>query len=137
SLVFAAATEAVNREVVRDARAAGVWVNSASEPSAGDFMLPAAWRDGPLLVTVSTTGSSPALAAALRDRAAAALGPAAGCVALLADLRRAVLARLPDDPTTRRRILTGWADPHWLDRYASEGPEAVRDALLKELADLT
>jgi len=137
SLAFAAATEAVNREVVRDARRAGVWVNSASEPGDGDFTLPAVWREGPLLLTVSTTGASPALAAALRDRAAAVLEPAAGFAALLADLRRNVLDRLPDDPETRRRILTGWAGPRWLERYAAEGPEAVRDAILKELADLT
>ena len=128
SLAFAAAPPAVNRQVVADARRAEIWVNSASDPDDGDFIVPATWRDGPLMLTVSTSGASPALAAALRDRAAAALGPAAaGVAALLAGLRPEVLARLPD-PAARRRIFTGWADPRWLDLWTRAGPEAVRAA---------
>ncbi len=134
SLAFAAATTDVNRNVVRDARAAGVWVSSASDPLDGDFTIPALWREGPLLVTVSTSGASPALAASLRDRAAEAIGPAAaGFAALLAELRSVVLASFPDDPDTRRRILTGWAEPRWLDRYNADGVHVVREAMLTEL----
>lgn len=135
SLAFAAAPPEVNRRVVADARSAGVWVNSASDPAEGDFLVPAAWRDGPVLLTVSTGGASPALAAALRDRAVTALGPAAaGLAALLAELRPLVLAR-PLDPASRRRLLTAWADPRWLDLWTAEGPEAVRRALLAELGE--
>ncbi|MDR3639238.1 MAG: hypothetical protein P4L84_35885, partial [Isosphaeraceae bacterium] len=114
-----------------------VWVSSASNPSEGDFTLPAVWRDGPLILTVSTTGASPALAAALRDQAAAAIAPAAGLAALLAELRETILARLPDDPDTRRYILSGWADRRWLDLFTAEGPEAVRTAILNELKSFT
>ena len=133
SLVVAAAPAAVNRRVVADARRAGVWVGSASDPDAGDFTVPAVWREGPLTLTVSTSGASPALAAALRDRAALALGPAAsGLTALLAELRPEVLARLTD-PEARRRILADWADPRWIDLWQTEGPEAVRLALGEQL----
>src|SRR4051794_3353514 len=52
-LAIAAASAEVNRRVVVDAKRAGVWVNSASDPAAGDFMVPAVWRDGPLTLTVS------------------------------------------------------------------------------------
>ncbi|MBV8556933.1 MAG: hypothetical protein JO116_15330 [Planctomycetaceae bacterium] len=135
SLVFAAATTAVNRIVVADARRAGVWVCSASEPDAGDFTVPAVWRDGPLTVTVSTAGASPALAVALRDRAAEALGPAAaGLVALLAEFRPEVRARLAA-PEVRRRLLADWADPRWLDILTAEGPDAVRRRLARALDD--
>jgi precorrin-2 dehydrogenase / sirohydrochlorin ferrochelatase len=133
SLAVAAAPAGVNRRVVADARRAGVWVCSASDPGAGDFTVPAVWREGPLTLTVSTSGSSPALAAALRDRAARTLGPAAaGLAALLADLRPEVLARLPD-PDARGRVLAGWADPRWLDLWAAEGPEAVRSELVRRI----
>src|SRR2546425_131073 len=66
--------------------------------------------------------------------AAAALGPeVAGLARLLAELRPRVLA-LPDPPT-RHRLLTDWADPRWLDLWAAAGPEAVRRALTRALAD--
>jgi siroheme synthase-like protein len=129
ALAVAAAPAAVNRRVVADAKGRGIWVNSASDPAAGDFTIPALWRDGPVTLTVSTSGASPALAAALRDRAAAALGPAAaGLARLLAELRPRARALLPD-PATRRRLLTDWADPRWLDLWVASGPEAVRREL--------
>jgi siroheme synthase-like protein len=133
SLAFAAATAAVNRQVVADARRAGVWVCSASDPGAGDFTVPAVWREGPLTLTVATAGASPALARALRDRAVQALGPAAaGLATLLAELRGEVRARL-DAPEARRRLLADWADPRWLDLWLRDGPEAVRQALVRAL----
>ncbi len=133
ALVFAAATPAVNALVVLDASRLGVWVNSASDPASGDFTLPATWRDGPLLVTVSTSGASPALAASLRDRAAEALGPAAaGLASLLLELRPEVLATVAD-PEARRRALVALADLRWLETYAVEGPEATRQALRSRL----
>jgi precorrin-2 dehydrogenase/sirohydrochlorin ferrochelatase len=133
SLAIASATAEVNRRVVADARCAGIWVCSASDSAEGDFTVPALWRDGLLTLSVSTSGASPALAAALRDRAAEALGPAAsGLVSLLAELRRDIVARLPDDEA-RRRVLADWADPRWLTLWQSEGPDAVRRAIEDEV----
>jgi siroheme synthase-like protein len=137
ALVLAAATPEVNRRVVAAARASGIWVSAASGVERGDFTIPAIWREGGLTLTVSTAGASPALAAALRDRAAEALGPAAvGLVALLAELRPLALARL-DDPEARRRLLADWADLRWLESWANDGPEAVRRGLLRALDEAT
>jgi siroheme synthase-like protein len=134
-LAIAAATPEVNRRVVADARRARVWVCSTSAPDEGDFTLPAVWRSGPLVLSVSTSGASPALSAVLRDRAAEALGPAAaGLAAILAELRPEVLRRLPD-PRTRRRVLEEWADPRWLSIWDEQGPDAVRRALRRRLDD--
>ncbi|MGC1718585.1 MAG: NAD(P)-dependent oxidoreductase, partial [Isosphaeraceae bacterium] len=73
SLVIAAGPAEVNGRVVADARRIGAWVCSTSDPEGGDFIVPAVWTSGPLVLTVSTSGARPALAAALRDRAAQAL----------------------------------------------------------------
>jgi siroheme synthase-like protein len=63
----------VNQQVFDDAEAAGVWINSADDPARCSFVLPARGR-GRLLVTVSTGGHSPAVAAWLRERLDAELG---------------------------------------------------------------
>lgn len=133
ALAFAASTPDVNRRVVADARERGVWVNAASEPGAGDFQVPAAWRSGPVTLTVSTSGASPALAGTLRDRAAKSLIRSVGLASLLARFRPEVLARIPD-PDARRRLLAEIGGPEWLDRYAAEGAEATLWALRERLA---
>jgi len=85
---------AVDQAVAADAEAAGVWVNSADDVDNCTFMLPAVHRDGDVTVAVSTGGASPALAGWLRDRAAAAMGPEAGNMAVLLDeARRRVRAQ--------------------------------------------
>lgn len=128
-LAVAAAPAEVNRQVVADARRLGVWVNSTTEPDEGDFSVPAVWSSGPLVLAVSTSGASPALAAVLRDRAAAALGPAAvELTRVLAEFRPMVRDRLAD-PLARQRVLREWADPRWLRLCAEHGPDAVREAL--------
>jgi siroheme synthase-like protein len=93
-VITATGDPAVDREVAADAEAAGVWVNSADDVDNCTFMLPAVHRDGDVTVAVSTGGASPALAGWLRDRAAAAIGPEAGIMAVLLDeARRRVRAQ--------------------------------------------
>jgi precorrin-2 dehydrogenase/sirohydrochlorin ferrochelatase len=85
---------AVNQAVHDDADAAGVWVNSADDPTRCTFTLPARVRRGHLLVTVSTGGRSPALAAWLRERLDGELGAEYEVLLdVLAEARDAVRAR--------------------------------------------
>jgi siroheme synthase-like protein len=65
---------AVNRAVFDDGERLGVWVNSADDPMSCSFTLPSVVRRGPLAISVSTGGHSPALATWLRDRIAADVG---------------------------------------------------------------
>lgn len=65
----------VNRAVYLDGEAAGVWVNSADDPVNCAFTLPAVVRQGPIMVTVSTGGHSPAMATWLRRHVQGELGP--------------------------------------------------------------
>ena len=74
-LVFAATDQrAVNAQVARDAQVLGLLCNVADAPGEGNFHLPAVYRGGGVTIAVSTGGTSPARAVALRDRIARWLG---------------------------------------------------------------
>ena len=66
-LVFAATNdETVNRSVFNEARERMILVNSADDPSNCSFFLHSSYRKGDLIMSISTGGASPALAARLR-----------------------------------------------------------------------
>jgi precorrin-2 dehydrogenase/sirohydrochlorin ferrochelatase len=71
----------VNQVVHADAEAGRVWINAADDPPACSFTLPAVVRRGPVMVSVSTAGHSPALASWLRGEVAAQFGPEVGVLA--------------------------------------------------------
>jgi len=92
----------VDAQVATDAAAAGALVNRADsdvvgrdggDPPAGTVRFPGVHRDGPVTVTVSTDGASPAFSRWLRDRVVAALGTGVGELAALSgEMRSALLA---------------------------------------------
>jgi precorrin-2 dehydrogenase/sirohydrochlorin ferrochelatase len=67
-VVTATDGRAGNQPVFDDADAAGEWVNSADDPERCTFTLPALVRRGPLLLTASTGGHSPAVSSWVRGR---------------------------------------------------------------------
>lgn len=69
------ADAALDGAVFADGQEAGVWVNSADDPANCSFTLPAVARRGPLMVTVSTGGHSPAVASWLRAQLSGQIGP--------------------------------------------------------------
>jgi siroheme synthase-like protein len=96
-VVTATGVPEVDAGVAADADAHRVWVNAADDPANCSFILPAIHRDGPVSISVSSSGTSPALASWLRDRIAACtrdlLGDATGEVAgMLAEARARVKA---------------------------------------------
>jgi siroheme synthase-like protein len=67
-IVFVATPDrAVNEAVYREGRRRGAWVNAADDPARCDFILPSVLRRGDLTVAVSSGGTSPALARAIRE----------------------------------------------------------------------
>ena len=70
------------------ARAGGVWLNAVDEPERCSFVMPAILDRDPLVIAVSTSGASPALARRIRDDLDETLGPEyAAAVDTLAKLR--------------------------------------------------
>ncbi|HTL28036.1 MAG TPA: bifunctional precorrin-2 dehydrogenase/sirohydrochlorin ferrochelatase [Tepidisphaeraceae bacterium] len=66
ALVFAATnSREVNDAVTRDARARGILVNQADDPTAGDFSTPAQLRRG--TITIAVSAGNPSLSVFIRD----------------------------------------------------------------------
>jgi precorrin-2 dehydrogenase/sirohydrochlorin ferrochelatase len=86
--------ETLNRRVSRDAGKHGVLCNIADRPEICNFILPAVVRRGDLVITVSTSGSSPALAKQLRQSLEAQFGAEyADLLCLMRAIRRKLLRR--------------------------------------------
>ena len=136
TLVFAAATYAVNEQVVVDANSLGIWVNSATAPDSGTFLVPSVCRVGSVTVAVSTNGAAPSLARRLREKIEADLDePFAIWVELLDEIRPIVLQQIPD-AVTRRELFDHLADWPWLERIRTEGRDPVRRAMLEMISSL-
>jgi len=74
-VITATGNTTVDQAIYDECEALGIWVNSADDPARCSFTLPATFRRGSVMVTVSTGGASPALASFLRSELAALIGP--------------------------------------------------------------
>lgn len=99
-----AATERreVNRSVFEEARSLGIPVNVVDDPELCTVIFPAAWREGPLVLAVSTGGTAPFLAAALRDRLAEQCSGMGAWAAVAGRFRQAVRQAVPDSQARQR-----------------------------------
>lgn len=130
-LVVAATDDpAVNRAVGREAEGLGCLVNVVDDPEHSNFITPAVVRRGEVVVSISTGGSSPALARRLRERLEALVGPEYGEMAeLLAELRPEILRRFAPGEARLSAALC-LVDSDLLDIIKREGREAARSYAL-------
>ncbi len=97
--------DAVNRRIVEDAKRAGALVNVVDVPDLCSFYAPALVRRGKIRVAIGTSGASPALAGAMRERIDALLPPSvAALVDVLGERRAELLRRYPDYADRARRM---------------------------------
>jgi siroheme synthase-like protein len=132
-LVFAAATPAVNRQVLADARTLGILANSATAPEESDFHLPAILQRGSLQVAISTGGQAPGLAREVRLLLEELLSdPFEHWLELVAELRTSIREQVAEE-AQRRELLARLCGRQWLQRLGREDIESVRQAMLEEI----
>jgi siroheme synthase-like protein len=127
---------AVNHAVFEAGAERRVWVNAADDPDNCSFTLMSVIRRGDLVVTVGTGGRSPALAAWLKERFSAELGPEyETLLELLSEAREAVQAdgRSTEDADWKRALDSGMLDLIRAGRV-SEAKELLRSCLSSSLA---
>jgi len=90
-VVVATGDDQVNDRIIEEARERNVLVNVVDDPRRSNFFFTAVHRDGDVIVSVSTSGASPALAQWVRDRVARSLPKNLAAVAIQLREERATL----------------------------------------------
>jgi precorrin-2 dehydrogenase/sirohydrochlorin ferrochelatase len=118
TLIFAATDSLETQRAVRkDAEAIGGLVNAADDAKDSDFIVPASFAQGDLLVAISTSGASPGLARRLRRQLQVTLGHEyRGYLRFLRQARKQVMDTVPDEAQRAKifRQLSGAPMMDWL-----------------------
>jgi uroporphyrin-III C-methyltransferase/precorrin-2 dehydrogenase/sirohydrochlorin ferrochelatase len=134
-LVIAATdSDSVNAQVSRLARERGVPVNVADDAELSDFILPAIVDRDPVIVAVSSAGTTPVLARRVREQIEALLPARLGALARFAGSRRGRVNEVLQ-PALRRAFWEGFfGSAANLERLVQDEPAAAR-AFTEQLQD--
>jgi precorrin-2 dehydrogenase/sirohydrochlorin ferrochelatase len=126
SLVFSCTDHrSVNKDVFEDCEAAGIPCNVVDDPEICSFIMPSVLHRGPIAIAVSTSGKSPALARAIRERVSEVIGSEYAVFAeLISEMRREMLDA--GEMTEEERIT------FWRDVTTSHIPELLKAGKIEE-----
>lgn len=129
--------EAVNDELCRLAAAAGIMVNVSDKTEDCDFIMPAVVDRTPLLIAISSGGSSPLLVRMLKARFETTIPAAYGRLAEFAGRYRDRIKELIPNLTRRRRfweaMVSGPVAEHLFSSQLEQA-ESLMESQLKEAA---
>ena len=110
-VIGATDSEGINEKISKDAAKQGLLCNIADRPAACSFVLPAIVRQGDLLIAVSTSNKSPAVARGIRQTLEKEFGPEyAVLLTLMGAIRQKLLAEAKSPEAHKRkfeRLLVG------------------------------
>jgi uroporphyrin-III C-methyltransferase/precorrin-2 dehydrogenase/sirohydrochlorin ferrochelatase len=133
-VIVATSRRAINRWIAKLSDSLNIPVNVVDDGEASRFIVPAIVDRDPVLIAVSTGGTSPVLARRLRERLEAGIPKRLGLLALwLRGLRRSGAERLRDT-RERRRFFEGIVDGPAARRFIdgdSQGAERIARRLLE------
>ncbi|RJE91058.1 bifunctional precorrin-2 dehydrogenase/sirohydrochlorin ferrochelatase [Paenibacillus sp. 1011MAR3C5] len=130
-LIAATDDRALNASLAEEAEKLGILSNIADAYESGRFITPAVTRRGPLIITVTTTGLSPALAKEINKELDETYGKRYGeAAARLGELRKLLLAR--EDLREWKDEMLGLAAREALDgEIANFTPEQWLESLIE------
>jgi len=132
-VIVATSHRAVNRWIAKLSDARGIPVNVVDDREASRFIVPAIIDRDPVLVAISTGGTSPVLARRLRERLEGIVPKRIGALALwLRALRKTARRRLRD-VDTRRRFFEAVVDGAAARRFEAgdlQGAQRIAQTLL-------
>jgi precorrin-2 dehydrogenase/sirohydrochlorin ferrochelatase len=106
-VISATDDRAAQEQIAAAARARNIPINTVDQPELCDFIVPAIVRKGDVVLAISTSGRSPALAAALRARLEKVItDDVARAARVLGEVRDEVHARF-EDPDRRKKVFEG------------------------------
>ena len=127
-VIGATDSEETNEKISEDAARRGLLVNIADRPAACNFVLPAIVRQGALLIAISTSNKSPAVARRIRQNLEGEFGPE---YAVLLNLMGAIRQKLLSQAKSPE------AHKHMFEQLLDEGLlEMIRDNRIKDVDSL-
>jgi precorrin-2 dehydrogenase/sirohydrochlorin ferrochelatase len=125
----------LNRRISEDAGRRGILCNIADQPGRGQFVLPSVVARGDLLISISTSGKSPALARRLRRRLEHEFGDEyAVMIRLLGTLRKRLL-RQGHDPRGHKAKFETLLDSELLEWIRSGDTERIDRFLCRHFGE--
>ena len=125
--------ERLNRQISKDAEQAQILCNIADRPEVCNFILPSIVRRGDLVITISTSDKSPALAKHLRQKLETQFGPEyADFLLLMGAIRRRLLSQT-HEPETHKTLFNQLVDSDLIQLMQAGKTEEINSLLYKIL----
>jgi len=132
-VIGATDNKVLNREIHNDARRQGKLCNIADRPELCNFILPSIVERGDLIIAISTSGKSPAVARRLRKQIEAQFGPEyAEFLKLMGSVRK-ILLEQTRDPEAHRRIFESLIDQGLLECIRDGNKTRIDNMLISVL----
>jgi len=134
-VIGASGVEAVDQWLAAECDRRRIFLNAVDRPPACTFYVPSVVRQDPILVAISTDGTSPALAGRLRRTLGDALPPRVGELALLLGSFRGEAKRRLTTQGARKRLFTALLDGPLPDLVATGRMEEARRLVAQAIED--
>lgn len=129
--------ESVNKQVYIDATKINIPVNIVDQPELCSFIVPSIIKSGDLRISISTSGTSPALAKNIRKSLQNQFGQEyADLTELLSRMRQIALSTIKNDKK-RKNVLTSFAENEYLEMIKQEGKKVVEEKMRKIISEIS